>query len=252
MTLQELQRRFCESVRDDHPFHGLPINGDGLGVYRNNYREQLRSSLRTAFPYLTLWLGDSEFDRAAEAHIALHFPHSWTLDHYGHDFPETVEILFPQDPEIPELAWLDWAMAEALVADDEQPVDIESLDGVDWDAARIVFVSSLRISVARSNAAEIWASLEEKSTPSPATLSSEPHALLVWRRDLLPCLRSIPIWEFQIISALRHGFSFADACEILRLRFGAEGAINAAGGMLARWFSDELIVTIDANPRSTL
>ena len=127
MTLQELQRRFCESVRDDHPFHGLPINGDGLGVYRNNYREQLRSSLRTAFPYLTLWLGDSEFDRAAEAHIALHFPNSWTLDHYGYDFPATVEALFPEDPEVPELAWLDWAMAEALVADDEPRVRCASI-----------------------------------------------------------------------------------------------------------------------------
>jgi hypothetical protein len=172
------------------------------------------------------------------------------LDHYGYDFPATVEALFPEDPEVPELAWLDWAMAEALVADDEPPVDIGSLDGLNWDAARVIFVSSLRISEARSNAAEIWAALEEQSAPSPATLLSEPHALLVWRRDLLPCFRSIPIWEFQIISALRHGFSFADACEILRLRFGAEGAINAAGGMLARWLSDELIVTIDANPRS--
>src|SRR6476646_1304296 len=189
MTLQELQRRFCESVRDDHPFHGLPINGDGLGVYRNNYREQLRSSLRTAFPYLTLWLGDSEFDRAAEAHIALHFPNSWTLDHYGYDFPATVEALFPEDPEVPELAWLDWAMAEALVADDEPPVDVGSLDGLNWDAARVIFVSSLRISEARSNAAEIWAALEEQSAPSPATLLSEPHAILVWRRDLLPCFR---------------------------------------------------------------
>lgn len=245
MKLADLQRKFSERVRDDVAHHGLPIVGDGLRVYRNNYREQLRSALRTGFPYLRLWLGESDFDLAADAHIAMHFPYSWTLDHYGRDFPATVLALFPDDPEVSELAWLDWAMADALVAEDEAPVDTRKLAEVDWDRARITFVSSMRIAEARSNAAEIWAALEQTIHPPPPTIG-EPRAHVVWRCGLLPCFRSVPISEFQVLSALNHGFSFADACEILRLRFGIERAIKDAGEMLARWFSDQLIAGIES------
>ncbi|MCL6741437.1 DNA-binding domain-containing protein [Sphingomonas sp. RB56-2] len=246
MRLRDLQREFSECLRDGRARHKLPIVGDGLRVYRNNYREQLRSALRTGFPYLALWLGDSEFERAADAHIALQFPASWTLDHYGYDFSATVQALFPQDPEVPELAWLDWAMAEALVAEDEAPIDTGHLTQLNWDDARIIFVSSLRTSEARSNAADIWLAIDEQSPPPPAAILSESHAYIVWRRGLLPCFRSVPIWEFQVVSALKDGSSFADACEILRLRFGTEGAIGSASDMLARWLSDELITRVES------
>jgi len=249
MRLADLQRNFCQSVRDDRQPHALPIRGEGLRVYRNNYREQLRSALRSAFPCLALWLGDSEFERTVDAHVGLRMPNSWTLDHYGHDFPSTLQAIFPEDPEVAELAWLEWAMAEALVAADEPPVDTARLAALDWDCARILFVPSLRISEARSNAAGIWAALDEQSTPPPAALSPERHALLVWRRGLVPCLRSVPMWEFQAISALRHGFNLADACEILRLRMGTEDAIHAAAVMLARWIADELIGSVEAGAR---
>ena len=246
MRLRELQQKFGECVRDDAASHRLPIIGDGLRVYRNNYQEQLRSALRSGFPYLALWLGETEFDRAADAHVALHVPRSWTLDHYGHDFPATVQALFPGDPEVRELAWLDWAMAEALVAADETPVDTTKLAELDWDRARIVFGSSLRISEAWSNATEIWAALEGGSMPPLASRLEEQKAYVVWRRRLLPCFRLVPIWEFQVIAALGHGSRFADACEILRLQFGTEGAVKAAGVMLARWFSDELITRVES------
>jgi hypothetical protein len=247
MKLVELQRRFCDSVRDEQASHGLPFSGDGMRVYRNNYCEQLRSALRTSFPYLALWLGDLEFDRAADAQIALYSPTSWTLDHYGHDFPSTLQALYPQEPEVAELAWLDWAMAEALVAQDERSLDTARLAAVDWDSASIRFVSSLRISEARSNAGDIWAALEEQSPPPLAALSPARHALLVWRRGLVPCFRSVPSWELQMVEALKHGFGFAGACEILRLRFGAEPAIDAAAATLARWLSDDLIASVEAD-----
>ena len=247
MKLGELQRKFSETLRGEHARHGLPITGEGLRVYRNNYHEQLRSSLRSGFPYLALWLGDSEFDRAAGAHIAIHFPHSWTLDHYGYDFPATVQAMFPEDPEVPELAWLDWAMAEALVAVDEVPIDTAGLGELNWDDAYIEFVSSLRMTEVRSNAADIWTALEEQSIPPPSALLSERRALLVWRSGLMPCFRSIPSWESQVVSALKHGFGFADACELLRPRFGAERAVSAAAEMLRRWLSDELITRIGSD-----
>lgn len=246
MRLGELQQRFSESLRGDQQRHDLPITGQGMRVYRNNYREQLRSALRTAFPYLALWLGDLEFERVCDAHIARHFPHSWTLDHYGHDFGATVLALFPQDPELYELAWLDWAMSEALVAEDEPTLVTSGLAELDWDGARIIFASSVRLLETKSNAADIWVALEDQSPPPSAALLPESQALLVWRCGLIPCFRSIPDWEFELISALRRGLSFAAACEILRLRFDVQGAVKAAGEMLARWLGDDMITRVEA------
>jgi len=246
MDLQDFQRRFGASLRGEDSSHSLPIAGDGLRIYRNNYREQLRSALRFSFPYLLLWLGDAEFDRLAVVHIQNSAPRSWTLDHYGDDFPATARRLFPDDPEVPELAWLDWAMGEALVAPDQPPLDWSALAELDWDRARIGFVAALRQSEASSNAADIWCALEEESEPPPAAPLAERRAVVVWRRGLTPCFRQVPFWEYQMISALRDGFTFGGACELLALQLGVERATEAAGQMLARWLGDGLIAKVGA------
>lgn len=247
MKLAALQQEFTEYIRGQSEHHGLPVFGDGMRIYRNNYYAQLKGALRESYPHLNLWLGDSEFERAADAYIGRSPPDSWTLDDYGSGFPASLRTLFPDDPEVPELAWLELAMAQAFVAADADPVDIGDLDDLDWDNARITFVPSLRFAQASSNAAEIWNALEEQSLPPPATLLPERHAYLVWRRALAPCFRVIPIAEFQAISALHLRFSFADTCEILRLRLDEVQAIAAAGEMLGRWLSDGLIAKVEAN-----
>jgi len=53
--------------------------------------------------------------------------------------------------------------------------------------------------------------------------------------------------EYQVISALYLRFTFADACEILRLQLGDDGAIVAAGDMLGRWIGDGLIAKVEAS-----
>jgi hypothetical protein len=249
MRLEELQRKFSESIRClAEPAAQLPIRGNGIEIYRNNYRSQLCAVLKDSFPYLVLWLGDAVFERCAEAHIACSEPNSWTLDDYGRDFPNTLRSLFPNDPEVWELAWLELAMAQAFVAKDDGPVEADALNQIDWDSACINFVSSLRFSEAQSNAAEIWSAFEEQSVPPAAELLPEARAYVVWRRDFVPRVRVVPISEYQVITALRLRFTFAETCEILRLRMGEERAAATAGEMLGRWLSDGLVAAIEAFP----
>jgi len=241
MRLAKLQRAFCENLRDDFARPRLPISGEGLRVYRNNYRVQLRSALESSFPKLVDWLGATEFDRAAATHVVVHPPNSWTLDHYGYNFAMTLEALFPSDPEIAELAWLDWSMGEALVAPDEPPLNVADLAEVDWDTARITFVASLRASIVRSNAADIWAAIDTQSPPPRPASLSQPSAILVWRSEVSPCFRVVSRHEFDLVSSMSHGSSFADACGILNQQLGAERAVTAAAEMLRRWLGDGLI-----------
>lgn len=244
MRLAKLQRTFSESLRDDFARSSLLIAGEGLRVYRNNYRVQLRSALKSSFPKLVDWLGDTAFERAAATHIALHPPRSWTLDHYGYNFAVTLEALFPDDPEVAELAWLDWAMDEALVAPDEPPLSVAYLAAVDWDKARIAFVSSLRACIVRSNAADIWTAIDTQLTTPPPVSLSEPNAILVWRGEESPCFRVVSRHEFELVSAMIDGSNFAEACGTLSQQLGAERAVAAAAEMLRRWLGDTLITRV--------
>ena len=72
----------------------------GLGVYLNNYRAQLVECLSESFERVRLWLGEERFLAIVAAHIDLTPPHAWTLDAYANGFPDTLERLFANDPEI--------------------------------------------------------------------------------------------------------------------------------------------------------
>jgi len=242
MNLRDLQRDFSQALRRDSVF--ARIVGPGLGVYRNNYRAQLHDALADTYKHLHLWLGEAPFTRAADAHIDRSQPHSWTLDHYGQDFSVTLSGLFPNDPEIVELALLDLAMANAFVAADAEPVAMEGVGAVDWQAVRFRMVPSLSLSQATTNAAEIWDALEHDVMPPAPVLLMEPRGYVVWRLNLVPRFRVVQLRDYRAIAALHRGMSFGDVCEIFSDDLGETGAAAAAGGLLRTLFDDELVAEI--------
>ncbi len=138
MNLIELQRDMrawltCEDAAAAARF------GDeaapGLRVYQNNYRAQLAACLEESFEHTRDWIGGEAFHRAIVAHVDRVPPSSWTLDAYARDFPATLAILYPADPEVAELAWLEMALGEAFVAADADALAADDLAAVDWDRA---------------------------------------------------------------------------------------------------------------------
>lgn len=242
MRLHDLQRDFSRVLRtgDDT----ISLNDPGIDIYRNNYRSQLHATLEDTFGHLQRWLGETEFRRAADFHIDRSPPHSWTLDAYGQDFPETLRALFPLNAEIFELAWLELAMADAFVAADAEPLGLEQLAQVDWNKARLRFVPSLRLGDAATNAWAIWEALEsDLSPPAPAMLST-PHGYIVWRRSLVSQFRVVDAGQYRAISALHAGLSFADVCEVYAAELGKNGAAAAAAELLRALIDDELIAKV--------
>ena len=242
MNLRDLQRDFSQALRRDCAF--TRIAGPGLDIYRNNYRAQLHDALADTYKHLHLWLGEASFTRAADAHIDRSQPRSWTLDHYGQDFSVTLSGLFPNDPEIVELALLDLAMANAFVAADAEPVAIEGVGAVDWQAVRFRLVPSLSLSQATTNAAQIWDALEHDVTPPVPVLLMEPHGYVVWRSNLVPRFRVVDLCEYRAIAALHLGMSFGDVCEIFSNDLGDVNAAAAAGELLRTLFDDGMVAEV--------
>lgn len=213
----------------------------GLRVYQNNYRAQLIACLDDSFPHTRAWIGARPFRDAAVAHIARVPPSSWTLDAYPRDFPATLRTLYPDDPEIAELAWLEGALAEAFVGPDAPAITPEQIAATDWDSAVLRFAPTLDQANLTTNATLLWAAMDAGETPPDVALLPETGAMLVWRHEDISRFRAIDREEREALLSARAGISFADMCEELVRRHGDEAGIARAGTMLGHWLSEGLI-----------
>lgn len=215
----------------------------GLAVYQNNYRAQLIACLVDAFPQTLAWLGEAAFESAAAHHIDAVPPSSWSLDHYPGGFPATLAALYPRDPEIAELAQLEWLLSEIFVATDAWPLTLDMLSEVDWERATLRLVPGALTIALSTNAAAIWTALNAGEEPPAAALLPEEEALLLWRQGFTSCFRQLDADEATLLSSLADGRAFADLCAALAADRGEEAGLQRAGELLARWAGEECLAS---------
>ena len=141
----------------------------GLSVYQNNYRAQLMSCLEESYPQLCAWLGVDLFRAAAARYINENPPSSWTLDDYPAGFPAGLQVQFPDDAEVPELAELELQLADCFIAADAEVLDLTMLGEVDWDSATLRLAPSVSLLAIQTNAAAIWSALANDTEPPTLT-----------------------------------------------------------------------------------
>lgn len=249
MSLLDLQRdmRGWLTREDEAITARLGVGaGPGLNVYLNNYRAQLVACLEDSFARTRDWIGGEAFEAAMIAHIARVPPSSWTLDAYPRDFPTTLAILYPGDPEVAELAWLDMALGEAFVGPDSTVLG-DDLAHVDWDRAVLRFTPTLDLAELRTNATAIWSALADGATPPGVEMLSEAGAMIVWRHAGTSRFRAIGWQERQALLSARQGLPFAALCNAMVDAHGNDDGIVRAGQMLGQWLGDGLIVAVETD-----
>jgi hypothetical protein len=248
MNLLALQRDFRAWLAEESEEAAERLGAGarpGLGVYLNNYRAQLIDCLSDSFERVRLWLGEERFLGIAAAHIDLTPPHAWTLDAYAACFPDSLERLFPDDPEVAELGWLDLALSEAFVGPDADPVDPATLAGVDWDSAVLRLTPTLATRCFTTNAAAIWSALSAEEAPPAAQQLPGPTTMLVWRKEHVSCFRTAEPGETGAIGLAQTGAGFAAICAGLIEELGEEQGVAAAGALLGQWIRDGMVVGVD-------
>ncbi|MBX9884686.1 MAG: DNA-binding domain-containing protein [Novosphingobium sp.] len=245
MSLLALQRDFRDWLvtGDDAAAQALG-GGPGTVVYQNNYRTALVSSLAETFQRLALWLGDEGFEAAAARYIDARPPSSWTLDAYGEDFTDFVATLWPDDPEVAEIALLDWTVGQVFVGSDAEALQPEALAVADWETAVIRVVPSLLVLPITTNADAIWQALATEETPPDAEMAEPGTAVLVWRQGLEPVFRRAEAHERDVLAWSAAGQGFAAVCERLADTLGEDAAVTAAGTMLGRWLAEGMIASV--------
>ena len=244
MSLQSLQddMRAWLALGTEDAAAGFPDSARaGLGIYQNNYRAQLIGCLEDSFAVTLAWLGAEGFRAAVVEHIEQSPPCSWTLDHYARGFPATLVRLYPDDPEIGDLATLELALAEAFVAPDSRSLEDE-LASVDWDRAKFEFAGSLAIHTLSTNAPSIWSAINCDQAPPPAAQLEAPAALLVWRSAEMCRFRAIDADEHAALQFMATaGSTFGSLCEHRRPE-----EVERVGFWLRQWLADELIAEISS------
>lgn len=246
MNLAELQQTFRHWLVSaaDESAQRLGNNPAGLAVYQNNYRAQLVGCLEQAFPNARRWIGEEAFLAACITHIDQQPPHAWTLDAYPEGFHLTLCAVFPHNPDVLELAWIEGALNEAFVAADAQPLPLKTLAGLDWDTAVLQLTPSLRCRALTTNAEAIWSALWQQTPVPEAVMLPQACGLLVWRRQFTSRLRQVDALELQALLHLQADGSFASLCEFLVTHLGEVAGVTQAGEYLATWLGSELIVGV--------
>jgi hypothetical protein len=217
----------------------------GLRVYQNNYRSQLVACLAESFAHTREWIGGAAFHEAVVAHIDRVPPSSWTLDAYPRDFPATLAMLYPDDAEIAELAWIDCALGEAFVGPDAPALTAEDLGDIDWDRAILRFTPTLDIADLTTNATAIWSAIAAGEMPPAVEPLPEAGAILVWRQGLVAQFRAVDHYERQALQVARAGLPFAGLCAAMVDALGEQAGIARAGALLGQWMQGGMIAAID-------
>ncbi len=245
MNLAELQHTFRDWLTQaDETAQWRLGAGPGTEVYQNNYRVSLMGCLGENYKRVASWLGDEAFESAAARYVDAYPPSSWTLDAYGESFPAVLSRIYPDDPEVADLAALDWAIGQVFVSHNADALRPEALAVDDWDAAVIRVVPSLRQITLSSNADAIWRALAAEEMP-PAAERTAPGALLVWRQGLEPVFRRAGAHDLDVLAWSAEGMGFGPICARLAETLGEEEAVSAAGTVLGQWLTEEMVAAVN-------
>jgi hypothetical protein len=249
MTLAQTQRDFCAFIVGDSPEIELAVAENarrGLAVYHHAFRANLIACLADTFEKTAAWLGDEAFETAALEHIGGHPPSSWTLADFGEGFDRTLASLYPDDPEVEELAWLDWSLRRAFDGPDCEPRDPASLAEIDWEKAILRLAPTLVLRPVTTNVATLWSAMAEGETPPAVSALDGFCGLVVWRHDLTARFQSLPESEFRALEGARSGVSFGELCAELASGFqNPDDVVTHVGVLLARWFAEQMVIGAD-------
>lgn len=251
MSLAARQQAFMAAILDDDA--ALPEgwgarHAAALEVYRNNYRSSLVEALAATFERTQRWVGEESFRRAAAHHVIAHPPGSWTIDDVGHGFDATLAELFANDPEVAELAALEWAMHRAFVAGDVASLAVadfaEATAGFsedDWAGLGFAFTPGAALLAVAHDVGALWNALKDEDFTAPDIGLAAPHLLLVWREGLRPVFRLMEEADGAALAMALGGGNFGDICSSLVERLGPEEGVARAGALLGQWLQDGLI-----------
>lgn len=233
--LQALQRDLADRILAE-PMQALDAEArvtGRLGIYHHAYRARLAEVLADTYAKTWLYLGSDTFEDHARQHAVAHPPTARSLNRYGEGFVGTLRALYPDNPELHELAQLDWDLRTRFDGADVPALDAAAAPSAGhWLAEGGVLHPSALLRPLTTNAVALWNAIHaDEEVPEALTLP-EPATLLVWRKGHQPHFRTLEPQEADWVGPLQAGASVEQTCALLQ----AQGLLPAPE-VLARWLA---------------
>ena len=255
-SLAERQSAFMQAILDETsplPDGWGNSQAAGLAVYRGNYRSALIDALTNTFERTARYVGESAFRQASVHHALSNPPSGWTIDEAGAGFDTTCAQLFADNPEVAEIAWLEWAMLQVSTSHDSNalgPADFgvasAEFGDEDWMGLQVVIQPRAATRLVASNLTGLWNALEDEGQDMPQPLLDAPQGCIGWREEERPTFILTEPDNANAFAAMQSGASYGDVIGILAGEDADGDAIqNAAmraGSFLGEWLQEGLVV----------
>lgn len=260
MTLEKRQAEFLRAILDE----GAPLphgwgnsHALGLSVYRGNYRNALMSALAETFERTGRYIGEAAFRTARINHVIANPPSHWTIDRAGEGFDRTCAELFPNNPEVGELAWLEWAMLDLVGAPDEEPVPPQAFaeasagfGDAEWLSLGFTFQTRATARLVTHDLTALWKSLDGEDSERDLRGYESEQGCLVWREGERPTFLMVEADTARAFDAVQKGARYSDLIGLIAGDNADDTAIGdaaqKAGAMLGLWLSEGIVTAFDA------
>jgi hypothetical protein len=224
LALRELQKAFGAAILLDETGMIEPYvvqNGIGsagrLQIYRNNVCENSLATLRAAFPVLERLVGGDYFRQLALQYMQRFPSPSGNLHDVGEQLPAYLERRFghTEYAYLRDVARLEWAYQEVLVADEHPALDIQRLAAVEPDeCSRLCFAlhPAVRLVSSAFPILRIWyANQPDGDADQIIDLRQGGEHVLVQRtRDMVE-ISALSAADFAFLAAMAAGETLATA-----------------------------------------
>ncbi|MBV8147267.1 MAG: putative DNA-binding domain-containing protein [Gammaproteobacteria bacterium] len=218
LPLRELQERFAsrlletgwESVLDWIRADGISASAR-LGIYRNNLQAGFTKTLALEFPVILRLVGQDYFSQVAVEFLGGHPSRSGDLHHVGAPFPGFLQRRFAASEYsyLADVARLEWAYQECLVAEDSDCMDPHTLRGVPVDAypnLRFRIRPACRLIDSPFPILRIWeANQPDAQVPDFIDLGTGADHVVLMRTPAALSLSRVPPGDFQLLTAFAAG-----------------------------------------------
>lgn len=259
-TLADRQAAFMRAVLDEDaplPEGWGNSQAAGMAVYRGNYRGALIDALANTFERTKLYVGEDAFRQASAHHAISHPPSSWTIDDAGAGFDSTCTELFVDNPEVGELAWLEWAMLHVSTAPDGEPLDPAGFAAAtaefgdeDWMGLRLDMQPRATARLVGHDLTALWNALEEEGLDRPDPSLPEPRGCLVWREGERPTFILVDADNARAFEAMRDGAGYGEVIGLLAGEEPSDEAVQdaamRAGSYLGQWLQEGIVIGLKA------
>ena len=226
LSLPELQARFAATLFGDTAEPSAPwIRPAGiapelrLGIYRNNLQEGFVKTLALEFPVVQRLVGEDYFRQLALCFLARHPSRSGDLHHIGAPFAPFLRVQFARTTYqyFADVAALEWAWQECLVAEDDEALDTNALQAVpphNYARLRFALRKGARLLASPFPITRIWELNQPGVTTQEAIdLASGAEFVLIYRAVGGARITRLSAGEFALLSALASAEPLAAALD---------------------------------------